>query len=185
MLLFIVTKVIIWFPVSNVLQPLLVLYEIVLEVAPSLAHWMSLEVAPGPVEDRAPATGPVHDVHGQGEEPQGDAEQREQVQVEDVPDKQLLPPGQAVREVSPVNVVIGIKVCVWVSIAFDHHWQQDDGVDDHIKVGGDEEDQFGALCVVEVSDGQPAWHHGLDHLVSVCFLFSQIKEAKKNKEQDE
>ena len=26
----------------------------------------------------------------------------------------------------------------------------------NIEVGGDEEDQFGALCVVEVSDGQPS-----------------------------
>ena len=82
---------------------------------------MRLEVAPGPVEDRAPAAGPVHDVHGQGGEPHGDAEQSEQVQVEDVPDKKLVTPGQAVCEVSPVNIVIRIKVCVGVSIAFNHH----------------------------------------------------------------
>ena len=130
--------------------------EIVLEVVPALAHRMSLEVSPGSMKDRAPAAGAVHDVHGHREDPQGDAEQGEQVQVEDVPDKHLLPPGQAIREVTPVNVVIRIKVCVRVRIAFDHHGHQDDGVDDQVKVGGDEEDQFGAFCVVEVGDGKPS-----------------------------
>ena len=182
--LFIVTKIFIWFPVSDFLQSFFVLDEIVLKVAPALAHWMSVEVPPGSVKDWAPAAGAVHDVHGHRDDTQGDAEQSEQVQVEDVPHKHLLPPGQAVREVPPVNVVIWIKVCVGVRVAFGHHRQQDDGVDDQVEVGGDEENQLGALRVVEVGDGQPSWHHGLDHLVSVRFLFSQIKEAKENKEQD-
>ena len=146
---------------------------------------MSVEVPPGSVEDRAPAAGAIHDVHDHWDDTEGDAEQCEQVQVEDVPHKHLLPPGQAVCEVSPVNVVIWIKVCVRVRITFSHHGQQDDGVDDQVKVGGDEENQLGALRVVEVGDGQPSWHHGLDHLVSVRFFFSQIKESQKNKEQDE
>ena len=64
------------------------------------------------------------------------------VQVENVPDKHLLPPGQAVCEVSPVNVVVWIKFCVGVRVAFGHHGQQDDGVDDQVKVGGDEENQL-------------------------------------------
>ena len=146
---------------------------------------MCLEAPPGPMEDWAPATGPVHDVHGDREDPQRDAEQREQVQVENVLDKKLLSPGEAVGEVAPVDIIVGVKICFGISITLDHDGQENDGVNDQIEVGRDEEDELGALCVVQVRDGEPAWHHGLYHLISIRLFFSQIKETKKNKEQNE